>query len=229
MKLYKLTDKYRQTQGLTQWGENITHVAQHEGNEPCSNQVIHSYLSPELAVFLNPIHSKFSNPVMFEASGDVTGCDGLKTWGKSLATVREIGAPKISVEQKIEIAIRIALVRYSDEKFVEWANNWISGKDRSQSAAYAARAARDAAYAAYAAYAARAARAARAAADAADAAADAARDAAYAAYAARAAYAAADAAYAAADAADAAADEKQKIMNAFCVGLHLLICEVIYK
>mgnify|MGYP001609670390 CR=1 FL=1 len=55
MKLYKLTDRKGQTQNETQWGEGITHTAAGSGTTLCTDNVIHAYVDPLLAVFHDPI------------------------------------------------------------------------------------------------------------------------------------------------------------------------------
>jgi len=44
----------------------------------------------------------------------------------------------IEVERKIEMGIKCALVVYTEESFVDWANSWLSGINRDRSAAWAA-------------------------------------------------------------------------------------------
>ena len=199
MEIYKLSDENGCTKNDTQWGENVTHTASGPGNTPCSQQVIHSYLTPEIASFSNPIHGDYRHPICWLAEGDVTGCDGQKLWGKSVTTLRQVPLPEITTEQRVEIAIRISLVRYREKSYVEWAEKWLSEVDRSgEAASRAARASRAAAANSAWAWAARAAS--------------------------RAATATAEAA-AASRAAEAEADNEPS----FCIGLHLLICSVIYR
>jgi hypothetical protein len=188
--LYKLTDQNMKTRpgeyNETLWGENVTHSGTGEG-ELCGPGYIHAYLSPELALLLNPIHANYQNPILWECEGDIAINDkNLKVGCITLTTKKIIEQPKISSNIQVHFAILCVLEVYENSDFIKWADNWIKNIDRTSASADAARA--DAAYAAYsAAYAADAARA----------------DAAYAARAA--AYAAADAARAAADAAADAA------------------------
>ena len=212
MKLYKLTNKDGMTRDETQWNEGITHTAKENGVELCTNQVIHAYRDPYLAVFHNPIGGNFDSETMrlWEAEGDTVADDGMKVGCKSLTTTKESPVPVITMEQRVEIAIRCALV-YKNKSFIKWANSWLSGKDRSAAAAAksAAAAAESAASAAYAAAKSAAQYAAHAAASAAKSAASAAESAAaqYAAaqYAASAAAQSAKSAHAAASAAQYAA------------------------
>jgi hypothetical protein len=193
-----------------QWELGKKEVIETSGGELCSDQFFHYYDHSLLAVLLNPIHGSIKNPRLFlvETAGESLSDKGLKSGSKELTLIEEIELPEVALNQKIAFGILCALEVNRDPEFVLWANNWLSGIDRSIEAANAAAdaandaanaaadAANDAAYAAAANAAANAWSAARAAANAANAAA-------YYAYAADAARSAADAAYA--DAAYAAA------------------------
>src|SRR3990167_1746146 len=195
MKAYKLTDKNGQTYGGCQWGPNVSHEA--VGIGPlCSVGWIHVYDNPIKAVLLNPIHANFNEKTMklweCEVSGQMLDDLGRKLGVQKCTTIKEIPVPVISLNRRIEIAIKCTLAVYKEASFVQWANDCLSGKDRSKGSARAAAAAADAAAHAAADAAAHAAGAAAHAANA-DADADAADRAAYAAaYAANAAPAPAD-------------------------------------
>ncbi len=135
MRLYKLTDEHSRTYDNTQWGENVTHAAKGRGNELCSDGVIHAYTSPILAVLCNPIHADFSDPVLWEAEGEIVASDGLKTGVKKLTTIRRIPLPSITPEQRVKFAILSALQVEQNQTFVAWAQTWLSGQDRSKTAA----------------------------------------------------------------------------------------------
>jgi len=144
--LYKLTDKNGMTQGNTQWGESVTHEAKGEGTELCTGQVIHAYRDPYLAVFYDPIGGNYGeNALLWESEGRVVADDKLKVGCKSLTTLRQIPLPVLTTEQRVEIAIRISLLVYKEKSYVIWADNWLSGKDRTE-AAEAAKVAAEAAY-----------------------------------------------------------------------------------
>ena len=145
MKLYKLTDEHGCTRGGTQWGEGVTHSGTGEG-ELCGPGFIHAYLSPELAVLLNPIHANIKNPRLWECDGEIAQNDrNTKVGCVSLTTVREVPLPAVTTEQRVTFAIRCTLLVYRAPDFVAWAERWLSGEDRTrESAADAA----DAAYAA---------------------------------------------------------------------------------
>ena len=149
MLLYKLTDKNCCTYNGTSWGVNVTHEGTSEG-ELCGPGWIHAYTDPRLAVLFNPIHAAFSKPRLWEAKGKVGKEDrGLKVGCKKLTTLKEIPLPEITNSQRVLFAILCALEVCLDGAFIKWANDWLSGVDRSAYAA--ANAANAAAYAAYAA------------------------------------------------------------------------------
>ena len=148
--VYKLTDEKGQTRNATQWGEGITHATSGDG-DLCGPGWLHYYSHPILALLMNPQHAAFVNPRLWEAeAGPVQKHDlGRKSGTTQLTTVRELPVPTITTEQRVRFAIRCALAVYVEPAFVAWAQRWVSGEDRSSSAADAAYAA--AAYAAYAA------------------------------------------------------------------------------
>jgi len=144
MKLYKLTDRDDYTRrGLpeeTHWGEGVTVTARGEGREPCSKGVVHSYRTPLLAAMTNQAHANINDPILWEAEGDVLDTDGLKCWGKSLTTLRQIPIPEPTVEQRVRFAIACALAVCHDALFAMWAMAWLDGTGQTSIAAvYAAR------------------------------------------------------------------------------------------
>lgn len=152
MRLYKLTDRDGQTHGGTQWGEGIEHTAPGTG-DLCSSGWIHAYTGSEtdpgagalLAVLLNPIHSDFRNPRLWEADGDVGKTDaGLKVGCTRLRTMWEIPAPELTTNQRVRFAVLCALATCPETsqgaRFREWANSWLNGTDRSAQAGWSAEA-----------------------------------------------------------------------------------------
>ena len=136
--LYKLTDKNGQTRNETQWGEGVTHETNGAG-ELCGPGWLHAYLSPELAVLLNPIHGDFRNPILWEAEGKIGKSDGqLKVGTTKLTTVRKLELIVPTTDQRVTFAIRCALEVFSEPGFVSWAEGWLSGADRSEASAEAA-------------------------------------------------------------------------------------------
>jgi hypothetical protein len=207
---YKLTTQNLQTHNGFQWEIGKTVTTDGSGSL-CSQGWLHCYTHPLLAVLLNPIHADIDNPKLFEVgcSGITKTDNGLKEGFTEMTIMKQLDLPVITTTQKIAFAILCSLEVYKAPAYVEWADNWLSGKDRAASAASrAARAAARAADAAASAVWAAASAASRAASAAARAAraAEAAASAASAARAAYAALAAASAASRAARAADAAAE-----------------------
>ncbi|HAX91411.1 MAG TPA: hypothetical protein DCY07_04285, partial [Rhodospirillaceae bacterium] len=140
VKVYKLTDKNGQTLNNTQWGEGVRHEATGTGTELCSDGFIHAYESPEMAAFMNPSHGNFANPIMWEADGEGEPVrDGqLKCGFKALATVRAVPMVEITTEQRVEIALRCAMVNCKSKPWLAWAEKWLANDDRSGRAAAAA-------------------------------------------------------------------------------------------
>lgn len=135
--LYKLTDANGRTHGGTQWGPGVTHEATGAASQDlCTDGWIHAYERPLLAVLLNPIHANFISPRLWEAEGEIGKREGqLKCGCRSLTTVHEIPLPKITTMQRVAFAIYCGLAVCKDEKWIKWANDWLSGKDRTAAAA----------------------------------------------------------------------------------------------
>jgi hypothetical protein len=156
VKLYKLTDQDGYTRrgecNETLWGDGVSHTATGSGTKLCSAEVIHAYRSPEEAVFYNPIHADISAPIGWESRGVVVADDGTKVGVKTMTALRRIELPTITTETRIRIGIRCAMLVYRNPDWTKWAERWLSGEDRSLSAAaYAAAADAASAFAAYAA------------------------------------------------------------------------------
>lgn len=155
--MYKLVSQDWTTHGGMKWKIGQTNKATVPGINMCTNQVLHCYKSPEQAMLLNPIHANFKNPILLEIEcSEIVANDGLKYACKEQTPNKIVPLPQWTIKQKVAFAIKCALLVYRAADFVGWANDWLSGINRSADAA------RDAADAAYA-DAARAARAADAA------------------------------------------------------------------
>lgn len=138
-KYYKLLSQEMTSHNDTKWEIGTTITILKPGKEMCTDQVLHCYNHPLLAVFLNPIHADIKNPLLFEIKVDeIVNSDGLKFASKSQTLLKEISLPEISTEQRIAISIKIAKTVYKDEKWNEWADKWLSGEDRSSAAALGA-------------------------------------------------------------------------------------------
>jgi hypothetical protein len=154
--VYKLTDKNGYTRkgysNELKWGEGVTHKVTGKGGL-CSEGCIHAYVSPELAVLLNPIHANIPSPLMFKGEMDITHRDNgdLKVGGKSFTTTKQMKPPEISTRQRVIFALLCAdealelttahMPPKALEKLAEWRrwrDDYISGKTSASSAASAA-------------------------------------------------------------------------------------------
>ena len=137
MTYYKLLTQDLKSRDNTAWkiGEPITITK--KGYEMCSDQVLHCYNHPLLAVIFNRIHANILNPKLFKISVDqIVNTDGLKFASKSQTLIEEIPLPQIGTEQKVEFAIRVAKLVYKYSQWNLWADNWLNGSDRSARSAY---------------------------------------------------------------------------------------------
>jgi hypothetical protein len=138
---YKLTDGEGKTRGGTEWGPGITHTTNGKG-DLCGFGWLHCYSDPVLAVLLNPIHARFENPRLceVEVSGKTLGEYGLKEGWTQMAFVRWLDLPEVTAEQRVRFAILCAreVCHLSYQPWLEWADKWLSGADRSLASAKAA-------------------------------------------------------------------------------------------
>jgi hypothetical protein len=139
MKVYKLTDQNMQTRGGFQWTIDIERDAPGVG-PLCSSGWLHCYSDPLLAVFLNPAHASINNPRLFEAEASGVSKDdaGLKLGVQKLTLRREMPLPSVTLEQRVRFAVLCALSVCEVPHFVNWAEKWLSGEDRSAESARAA-------------------------------------------------------------------------------------------
>ena len=127
-KYYKLLSQDLTSFNNTKWELNETITISVPGNQMCTNQVLHCYNHPLLAVILNSIHADIFKPRLFEISVDIiVNSDGLKFASKSQTLIKEIPLPEISTEQVTEFSIRVAKLVCKDEKWNSWADSWLDG------------------------------------------------------------------------------------------------------
>ena len=158
---YKLTYDDYTTRNNTSWGENVTHkLPEKKKYTLCSGDVIHAYPSPELAALMDVIHGGYlPYGILWECIGEEVVADGTKIGCRVLTTLAQIPIPSYTPNQRIAFGILCAQYVYKDPDWNAWANEWLSGADRSEKSARATyydahAAARAAAHATYAAYAA---------------------------------------------------------------------------
>ena len=114
------------------WGEGVNNRIFKYGYELRTNQVIHFYDHPLQATFFSPIHVTDYTKLREVTHYSKMVSDGTKCAAKSVTTGKEIPIPEITIEQRVEIAIRCALKVHPEPEFVAWANKWLSGEDRFQ-------------------------------------------------------------------------------------------------
>lgn len=143
---YKLTNQNNTTKNNFLWRIGEWNKVSGEG-DLCGEGWLHFYHSADLAVLLNPIHANIDNPILWKAEcrGKSLDDNGLKIGWSEARIVEEISLPKWTLNQKIAFGILCAREVCKDKKWNEWADNWLSGKNRSVDAARAARAAESAA------------------------------------------------------------------------------------
>lgn len=149
--LYKLTDKFGNTKNQTHWAEGTRHEIAKELRDStqhlCSKHYYHAYENPLVAVFMNPSHAGFRNPILWRATGWVSKRDGqIKCGCFTLRTLQQIPLPVLTTNQRVRVAIQCALKRSQTESFKLWAKNWLSGVDRTSKTVAAIHAAVDAIY-----------------------------------------------------------------------------------
>ncbi|MFQ5622422.1 MAG: hypothetical protein ACE5FS_03400 [Paracoccaceae bacterium] len=137
--VYKLTDTYKRTHGgFGRWEARAEFTAP-GGGKMCSDAYLHAYADPILAVLMNPVHANFVWPRMFECEANVEQDDGTKLGCTRIKVLREIEAPQVTREQATKFGILAAKAVYHEPKWNRWAEDWLSGKDRSARAVRATR------------------------------------------------------------------------------------------
>ena len=137
---YKLLSQDMKSYDNTKWKLNeIKEKSDKSKIGMCSSDVFHCYAHPILAILFNPIHADIENPRLFKIKIDgICNEDATKQASHSQMLYRELPIPEITLNQKIAFGIYCALTTCKKEGFITWANNWISGVDRSNNAANAA-------------------------------------------------------------------------------------------
>lgn len=138
---YKLTTANLKTFGIFQWEVGRTVKTSGIGGL-CSAGFLHYYHHPLLAVLLNSAHGNYNIETMrlweVEAKGKHLDDDGLKGGCTQMTLLREIPVPVVTTEQHVRFAILCAMEVCKDRAFVDWAQKWLLGIDRSYKAVVAA-------------------------------------------------------------------------------------------
>jgi hypothetical protein len=130
---YKLTTQQMTTHTGCQWVIGVPKETTGEG-ELCGPGWLHYYDHPLLAVLLNSIHADIDNPRLWEAECEGQHLDdhGLKGGCTKMTLLREIPMPKVTINQRTAFAILCTKEVRTDKDWNEWADNWLSSKDRSE-------------------------------------------------------------------------------------------------
>ena len=133
---YKLLNKDRTSHGGCKWEPGEWKETSGNG-ELCGPGWLHFYSHPLLAAMLNPIHANRSKPVLWEAETEGARNDdcGLKHGVTRARIVREIPLPTVTTAQRVRFGILCSLEAPQGDAYKEWAARWLSGEDRSYTAA----------------------------------------------------------------------------------------------
>jgi hypothetical protein len=134
MLAYKMTREDMTTRHGFQWEIN-TPVKIEGEMYLCSNTCLHFYANPLLAALLIPgVNKKYTRCFKAELIGKILITEG-KIGCQEAILLEEVKLPKITKDQRREIAITCALEFFQKPYFIEWSNNWLSNKDRSRASA----------------------------------------------------------------------------------------------
>jgi len=138
--LYKLTRNDRSTYGGFVWPIGEWVITSGHGSA-CSEGWTHWYLSPELAVIMNPIHMEIDlrTSIIWRGEGEIGLRDRqVKVMCAKARIIEQVPLPSITSEQLVEFGIRCANAVNKSPTWLAWANAWIDGRDRTETSAAAA-------------------------------------------------------------------------------------------
>ena len=140
--VYKLTDADGYTRrgcsNEIRWQVGEWHEAVGNGGL-CTAGVIHAYRSPLLAMLLNPVHAAYTNPQLWCCEAETVVEENADKVGvRRLRVMTNVPVPELTSAARVRFALRCALAVYSAPDFVKWAQDWLSGNDRTEAAAWAA-------------------------------------------------------------------------------------------
>jgi len=133
---YKLTDSGMRTYYEFQWELGKWYETTGEG-DLCFSGWFHFYSDPLVGLFLNPVHAGIENPRLFraEVEGNFIDDHGAKCGYSRARLIEELLVPQISSVQRVRFAILCAKEVYKEKEWNKWADNWLSGKDRTEESA----------------------------------------------------------------------------------------------
>ena len=88
-------------------------------------------------MFMNLAYVNIGNSRLFraEVEGNFIDDNGLKCGYSRARLIEELPVPQISPVQRVRFAILCAKEVYEGREWNEWADNWLSGKDRTEESA----------------------------------------------------------------------------------------------
>ena len=136
MQCYTISGKDGYTHDGMKWGARVTHIASGQG-DVYDPRWLHFYRDPHIAMLLDLNYTDDSQCRLWESTafGRILHDGWLKSGCTHLRTDFEIPAPTISLDERVEFAIRCAMAAGSDPVFDDWADGWLSGSDRSPTSA----------------------------------------------------------------------------------------------
>ena len=134
---YKLTNSKMRTYNEFQWELGKWYETTGEG-KLFSPGWFHFYNDPLVGMFMNPAHANIENPRLFraEVEGKFLDDNGLNYGYSRAKLIEELPVPQISLVQRVRFAIFCVKEVYKAKKWNKWADNWLSGKDRTIDAAW---------------------------------------------------------------------------------------------
>ena len=128
---YKLTNSKMRTHKGFQWELGKWYETMGRWSL-CSPGWFHFYNDPLVGMFMNPIHANIKNPRLFraEVEGKFLDDNGTRYGYSRARLIEELPVPQISPVQRVRFAIFCVKEVYKTKKWNKWADNWLSGKDR---------------------------------------------------------------------------------------------------
>src|SRR3990167_1983702 len=137
---YKLTDQGNRTRNNTLWGENVTNEILADlcdATKPlCTQHWFHYYEHPLIAILMNQSDANIENPRIWlaEATGLIKQNE-FKSGCTKLTTIKNQPIKNHILTNIVAFSILCTLEVYKEPHFLQWAENWLSGKDRTRKAA----------------------------------------------------------------------------------------------
>ena len=139
--VYKLTSQALTTYNGFQYKVGVPTIRTSGEGPLCTSGWLHCYTDPLLALLMNPIHAAIHCPRLWFAEALAPlkddGDGGTKIGTRQLTLIREISYVPLTTEQVVTFGIICAQQVCCEPQWQAWAENWLTGKDRSANAAYA--------------------------------------------------------------------------------------------